>query len=587
MYRGALAFLAVMLVAVSAPLRADAQAIEGTWKVSFVTNGNSEQSLAIVKLNIDGGKTTGELVFAPRGITLQSVTQEGNMLRIVLKTQAVELVYEGTAPKKANEHLVGSLAIDATVYPAGLSGTDEEKIDPKASFRQLSCPPLQEARTLAMKGQQLRFKAQQTKDPDAKADLLKEATAADSEAKKKSPGLYREIVSKYADTPMVFDAILGLMRTAQANEAKADDVKAWAAAGAKAAKAYGPRYENDFAGQMASVLVGQEGFAKLAVEYARQAEKSLTPKSSVNDQVRILGLLGRALRKSGDEAEAKAIDVRVAKFEDILDKEYMEKMPGFKGEMFAGRKGKSERAVFMELFTGAACPPCVAADLAFDVLMKSYKANDLVLVQYHMHIPGPDPLTNADTEARWAYYGKAVRGVPSSLFNGKPKAGGGGGIPQAESKYKQYRGVIDELLEEEAGAKMTATAKRDGDKIDIHVKVSGLNEPGADKKLRILLAEETVRYVGPNKIRFHHNVVRAFPGGVEGVALKEASTKHNASINVKELRGNLEKFLNDGGKVFANPARPMVMEHLRVIAFVQDDATQDILQAVMIDVSDK
>jgi hypothetical protein len=66
--------------------------------------------------------------------------------------------------------------------------------------------------------------------------------------------------------------------------------------------------------------------------------------------------------------------------------------------------------------------------------------------------------------------------------------------------------------------------------------------------------------------------------------LKEAATKHTASINIKDLRGNLDKYLNDSGKVFANPARPMVMEHLRVIAFIQDDANQDILQAAMCNV---
>jgi len=298
---------------------------------------------------------------------------------------------------------------------------------------------------LASKGQQLRFQAQRTKDEDEAADLLKQATEADQVAKKKTPGLYREVVSKYADVPMVFDAVLALMRTAQANEAKADDVKAWATAGAKAAKAYGPRYEADFAVQMASVLSGQQDFAPLALEYAREAEKRLTPKIPATYQVHVLKVLDRSLRKAGKEDEAKTLEVRIAKLDELLDKEYLETMPGFKGEMFAGRKGKSERAVFMELFTGATCPPCVAADLAFDVLMKSYKASDLVLVQYHMHIPGPDPLTNSDTEARWKYYGKAVRGVPSSIFNGKSKAGGGGfTIPLAETKYTQDRGEIDE-----------------------------------------------------------------------------------------------------------------------------------------------
>jgi hypothetical protein len=588
MYRGALAFVAVMLVAVGAPLRANAQPIEGTWKVSHIVNGNMELASAIVKLNIDGGKTTGELVFAPKGITLASVKLEGNALRMVFKVGNSERVYEGPAPKKADQHLVGSLSIGTAVYPAGLTSTSDTEIDPKMARRELDCPPLKEAQKLASEVLKLRFQAQRTKDKDEKADLLKQAAEAEKTAKMKTPALYREVVSKYADTPMVFEAVLSLMRTAQANEAKTEDVKAWATVGAKAAKAYGSRYQTEFAGQIASVLVGQEGFAPLAVEYAREAEKALTPKTPAADQVRVLGVLSRALRKAGKDDDAKAIDVRVNQFEEILDKEYSTKMPGFKGEMFTGRKSKGERAVFMELFTGATCPPCVAADLAFDVLMKSYKASDLVLIQYHMHIPGPDPLTNADTEARWKYYGSVVRGVPSVLFDGKfADVKGGGPASAAEKKYQQYRSLIDPLLEEEAGAKITATAKRDGDKIDIHVKVSGLNEPGADKKLRILLAEETVRYPGSNGVRFHHNVVRAFPGGVEGKSLMEAATKHNASINVKNLRGNLEKYLNDSGKVFANPARPMVMEHLRVIAFVQDDANQEILQAVMVEVNGK
>ena len=83
------------------------------------------------------------------------------------------------------------------------------------------------------------------------------------------------------------------------------------------------------------------------------------------------------------------------------------------------------------------------------------------------------------------------------------------------------------------------SAQRNGDKIDINVKVAGLNDPGTDKKLRILLAEETVRYVGSNKIRFHHNVVRAFPGGVAGKALTEAATKQNVSLSIGDLRGSL------------------------------------------------
>jgi hypothetical protein len=202
-------------------------------------------------------------------------------------------------------------------------------------------------------------------------------------------------------------------------------------------------------------------------------------------------------------------------------------------------------------------------------------------------------MTNPDTEARWAYYrekfGKQVAGVPASIFNGQPKAGGGGGVANAKPKFNTYRGVIDPLLEENAGAKLVIEANRIGDRVSIAVKVSDVADPGENKKLRILLAEETVPYPGSNKIRLHHNVVRAFPGGVAGTTLMEAASRHKASIDIGELCGDLTKYLDafQLKRPFLNPARPMEMSHLRVIAFVQDDASREILQAAMVDVKGK
>ena len=84
----------------------------------------------------------------------------------------------------------------------------------------------------------------------------------------------------------------------------------------------------------------------------------------------------------------------------------------------------------MELFTGTQCGPCVAADVAFEALGRTYKPTELALIQYHMHIPGPDPMTNPADMARWKYYSKLfpsdIRGTPTVIFNGKPKPGGGG-----------------------------------------------------------------------------------------------------------------------------------------------------------------
>ena len=50
---------------------------------------------------------------------------------------------------------------------------------------------------------------------------------------------------------------------------------------------------------------------------------------------------------------------------------------------------------------------------------KTYKPNDVIFLEYHLHIPGPDPLANKDTEEREKYYGKAIEGTPTMFVDGK------------------------------------------------------------------------------------------------------------------------------------------------------------------------
>lgn len=582
-----------MLFAALAPMSAAGQSIEGTWKVTSLRSGVVEDTDAIVKLKVEGGKLVGEVVASsPRStdaVTLKSVAQEGGKLRIVLDRDNVEIAFEGTLAKDAGKRINGTLSSGGTLYPGWVSITDEKALDKKAPL--IDCPPMQRVNALTSKLAQIQTQALITKDVEKRKDLIKQLNEASKAANAEMPGLYREVLAKHAESPAVFEASVAMMRRAQFTQAKPEEVKAWATAGENAAKTFGPRWQMEYYAQVATVLVNQDDFAAMGLDYARQAEKLLTPQSSAGDQARVLGVVARGLRKAGQDGDAKAIDARVTKLDPLLDKEYAETMPPFKVTAFKGRTSKSERAVLLELFTGATCPPCVAADLAFDGLQKAYKPSELVLLQYHMHIPGPDPMTNPDTEARWAYYrtafGKQVAGVPSSIFNGKPMASGGGGIANAKPKYIAYRKVIDTLLEDNAGAKLAVEANRVGDRVTVAVKVSDVTDPGEKKKLRILLAEETVSYAGSNRIRLHHNVVRAFPGGVGGIALMEAASRHTASVDVGEVRGNLTKYLDDFRKPFANPARPLEMNHLRAIVFVQDDATQEILQAAMVDVKGK
>ena len=58
----------------------------------------------------------------------------------------------------------------------------------------------------------------------------------------------------------------------------------------------------------------------------------------------------------------------------------------------------------------------------------------MIGLQYHLHIPAPDPMTTPISEARKQYY--KVDGTPSIFFDGKSAAGGGGPSSAAIKKFQ-------------------------------------------------------------------------------------------------------------------------------------------------------
>jgi hypothetical protein len=85
-------------------------------------------------------------------------------------------------------------------------------------------------------------------------------------------------------------------------------------------------------------------------------------------------------------------------------------------------------------------------------------------------------------------------------------------------------------------------------------------------------------------LSYHHRVVRAMPGGAAGVKLNAKELDHVAEVNLDKLRGSLGKYLDLD---YPEGARPMRMHDLRVVAFVQNDETTEILQAVEVPVTEK
>jgi hypothetical protein len=583
--------LIALLVAAAPPNTSHAPK-PGTYELAMTPGSGIEQVYALVKLTPkDDGKIEAELVSPnPRipKFEISGATLSAGVLQIHLKVADTPLTFECRVPKANAEKMLGSMGDDNRITPASLTATEKEKLEARDSMRRVPVPePMQKAQQLMSKPLSLRLQAQRESDADKKKELMQESADAAKEAEIEVPKLYREMIEKHGADPAAGEAAMQLLRRAGKDKAPADEVKKLAEIVQKVAAPRGPRYELDAMVQLAEILAAEKGMATLALEFATSAEKSLDQKSTADQQVRVLAVLEAAQRKAGKVAEAEVTAGRLAKLETVLDQEYLAKMPPFKPEIYSGRKEKSDRVVVMELFTGAQCPPCVAADLGFDALEKTYKPTEVVLLQYHLHIPGPDPLTNPTTEARAKHY--SVNSTPTTLFNGKKEAGGGGAVAGAKGKYNQYREILDKLLEEPAKAAIALDAQRQGDKITIRTKVSKLESPGDKVRLRVALVEEAIRYVGGNKLRFHHMVVRSMPGGEEGVKLTDKDSEHTATVELAKLRQNLSKYLDDAAdkRPFPKPDRPMAMKHLKVIAFVQDDESGEILQAALADLGEE
>src|SRR5262249_23591740 len=163
-----------------------------------------------------------------------------------------------------------------------------------------------------------------------------------------------------------------------------------------------------------------------AFKDARKASPSLvtammglaTIASKAGDDARALEILieaalsGRmtpAARLMLEELYRKAHQGALAGLDEMLDERYRRLFPSpLRVKPYKPRSSRTDRVVLAEVFTGAGCPPCVAADLAFDGVLERYERKDVAVLMYHQHIPSPDPMTNTSTQGRAAFY--RVRG---------------------------------------------------------------------------------------------------------------------------------------------------------------------------------
>ncbi|HLW67580.1 MAG TPA: hypothetical protein VKS79_19850 [Gemmataceae bacterium] len=529
--------LAGALILVAATARA-ADGPAGSWR--FSAPGSNLNVL--LKFEEKGGKWTGQFIGplsdSTKAPPIQdlAVTEAG--IRFVLKAGR-ELSFDGKLPPDKNGRIMGTLI---GVLPAN---------------RMIS----------------------------AQLDASKLKTFDEFEFNK-------EILEQSTDPMTTLDTAIDLIKQAGQKKAKADEVRPWADKVYRLADAYGSRWQRYATLSLSQALVSQKEFAAVAVEYARKAERLLDRDTDeVTVQMETLDNVAQVLTKAGKADEAKKLEAELAKLEERDFAESAKKRP-FKAEPFEGRKGKSERAVLVEVFTNTENQLFVAVESAFDVLEKTYKPSEVVLLEYHMLLREQlDPLANSDSMNRLGFYVKQLEeaqanGAPM-FINGKLANIAGGGLAAARKSYAQFREAIEPLLEKDPGAKIELTATRKDKEIAIKANVSDLAKTGEKIRLRFVLVEDHVRFAGANGLRYHHCVVRTMPGGVKGFPMPKKMAEQSVTVNLDDLRLKINDYLDDlvkNGAEFSKPDRPLELKNLRVVALIQDDDSSEVLQAVQVDV---
>ncbi|HEX4949261.1 MAG TPA: hypothetical protein VFZ34_21475 [Blastocatellia bacterium] len=281
-------------------------------------------------------------------------------------------------------------------------------------------------------------------------------------------------------------------------------------------------------------------------------------------------------------------DELAKKLEAWLDEKYRAEYPlPIKPERYQPTSKRTNRAVLAEVFSGAACGPCLATDIAFEAAMQRYSTKELIVLMYHVPIPDVDPMMNPTTDARREFY--QVRLAPYPIINGVyvPRTGGGRG--KIEDSFALLKPVIEAALETPSEAQLKLEAMQQGPKIKVKVAADKAHGNSSDLRLHLVLAEDEVRYMGSNGVRFHPMVVRAMAGDQsEGFSIKAgqaASFEH--TFDLQKLSAATKAYLDDfeiNGRTFNTTfdekKHEIAVNGLSLVAFVQDRKTKQILQAV-------
>jgi len=233
--------------------------------------------------------------------------------------------------------------------------------------------------------------------------------------------------------------------------------------------------------------------------------------------------------------------------------------------------------------------------MAFDAILERFSRQEVAVLEYHVHIPLPDPMTNPSTEARAKFCD--AQGTPTYAIDGE-KATGGAARDEAKEFYDKLDTQIVKRLDKPAEARLSLEASLQGGLVKVKAGVDKLASKSPDLMLQIALVEDGLSYSGENGLRFHPMVVRSLGGekaeGFPIAPLKVTAIEHTFDLGkiTRELKAYLEDYekehkqafyyMKDKEKGFLQKKYEINEGRLSVAAFIQDKKTKNVLQAAFV-----
>ncbi|MCA9039900.1 MAG: hypothetical protein KDA65_06070 [Planctomycetaceae bacterium] len=251
----------------------------------------------------------------------------------------------------------------------------------------------------------------------------------------------------------------------------------------------------------------------------------------------------------------------------------------------------NRRKILCEFFTSAPCEPCVVPDLALETISKAYHDDELIILGYHTHSGGPDPMANPHSLARHESLRPQTEdnrtASPMVTLNGKLSPLRGVLIEGFSLWQSLFTQELEPLRNTSSRIKINLSAHAENKQLNIKASTEGLVPPLTNFRLRLALVEEHVDYISTNGLRSYSMVVRNMPSGPEGVEATGDSFAFDKKFDLAEMKEGLLNYV-DAFEDQANykfPAKPLHMKKMFLVGFVQNDETREILQAEIVPVT--